>query len=154
MKTIVSTCGEKILVSDRDYPFLSKFSWRVMHPGHKQKAATRIKTAQGWRWKYMHRMITRAPRQKQVDHKKGNGLDNRRSSLRTCSQSQNLRGFRRPKSNKFHSQFRGVTFCKRQNKWLAQIRFHLGYFSDEKLAARAYDKAAKRLYGKFATPNF
>jgi len=47
-----------------------------------------------------------------------------------------------------------VTYCKRQKKYLAQIRFHLGYFKNEVDAAKAYDKAAKRLYKRFATPNF
>lgn len=31
---------------------------------------------------------------------------------------------------------------------------HLGLFTSEKQAAKAYDEMARKLYGEFATPNF
>ena len=57
------------------------------------------------------------------------------------------------------SKFRGVSWCKRQLQWVAYIqgqghKRHLGYFSVEEDAARAYDAKARELFGEFAKTNF
>ena len=53
----------------------------------------------------------------------------------------------------------GVSFNKTANKWTAQIRYngqriHLGYFTNESDATRAYDRKAIELFGVFAKLNF
>lgn len=55
--------------------------------------------------------------------------------------------------------YKGVSFDSRRNKYAAGISFrgtnyHLGYFISPETAAKAYDKAAKRLFGEFAFLNF
>jgi len=55
--------------------------------------------------------------------------------------------------------YKGVSFHKRIKKWQAQIRANgrsvcLGYFSDPKDAAIAYDKAARVYQGNYAYLNF
>ncbi|GAB4815454.1 hypothetical protein N2152v2_002500 [Parachlorella kessleri] len=57
------------------------------------------------------------------------------------------------------SPYNGVSWDKRKHKWFSQIQQHgkrhfLGYFDDEVEAARAYDRAALRLYGASAQLNF
>lgn len=57
------------------------------------------------------------------------------------------------------SKYVGVTWYKSRKKWFAQIvqsgvRYAIGYFVTEELAARAYDDWAKWLYGKNARVNF
>jgi hypothetical protein len=57
------------------------------------------------------------------------------------------------------SRFRGVTWSEKNHVWVAQIhpdgcRRHLGVFDVEEDAARAYDREAKRVWGKRATLNF
>lgn len=57
------------------------------------------------------------------------------------------------------SRFKGVTWHKRWNKWVAQIKhegevMQLGYFDDEVLAAMAYDAKCRELRGVDAECNF
>jgi hypothetical protein len=57
------------------------------------------------------------------------------------------------------SKYRGVAWCKRNNKWTAQItydgkRHHLGSFEDEEEAAKAYDRAARAHKEEQAQLNF
>jgi hypothetical protein len=54
------------------------------------------------------------------------------------------------------SKYRGVSWCKRDNKWRPQIRYdgkkhNLGYFEDEEEAANAYERAAKVHKGEGVT---
>lgn len=56
------------------------------------------------------------------------------------------------------SHYRGVSFCKRDNLYGAEIkkdkkRYYLGYYKNEIEAAKAYDKKAKELYGSDAKLN-
>jgi hypothetical protein len=57
------------------------------------------------------------------------------------------------------SKYKGVSWYSRGKKWVAVVQFnkkrhHLGYFTDEIAAAKAYDKKAKVLHGEFACLNF
>jgi hypothetical protein len=91
-----------------------------------------------------------------VDHINHNGLDNRWSNLRPCSVKENALNKIRYSNNT--SGYKGVHFCKKHQKWSAYIskdkkRSHLGYFESAKEAAKAYDTAAKRLFGEYAALN-
>ncbi|HIJ67829.1 MAG TPA: hypothetical protein HPP51_06040 [Planctomycetes bacterium] len=64
-----------------------------------------------------------------------------------------------PKYKKSKSRYKGIYWHKHRKKWNARIRINgrtipLGYFNDEISAAKAYDSAAKKLHGRFASPNF
>jgi hypothetical protein len=57
------------------------------------------------------------------------------------------------------SRFRGVSWNKRAERWVAQIKKagqhqFLGLFDVEEDAGEAYDKAARRLHGRVAKVNF
>jgi hypothetical protein len=93
-----------------------------------------------------------------VDHINGNGLDNRRANLRLATYTQNNWN-NRQRVERYSSKYRGVSWHKRWGKWSAVIsvkgrKKHLGYYRDEKEAAEAFDRAAKKYRGEFAVLNF
>jgi hypothetical protein len=90
----------------------------------------------------------------EVDHKDGNGLDCRRHNIRPATPSQNQAN-RQPA----RPGLKGVRLHRLRNHWWAVItiagrRTYLGRFPDAEAAARAYDTAARRLFGEFARLNF
>jgi len=90
-----------------------------------------------------------------VDHRNGDGLDNRRQNLRPANDSKNQMNARMRSDNP--SGFKGV--CADRHRWMARIqldgrRTYLGYFATPQEAARAYDAAAVELFGEYARPNF
>jgi hypothetical protein len=106
----------------------------------------------------IHREIMNAPDGLLVDHKNGDGLDNRRSNLRLATHSQNQCNKLKIKT-KVTSQYVGVHFDKRRSQWATSIRNNgktiwLGRFDSEIDAAKAYDQAAKKHHGEFARLNF
>jgi len=103
----------------------------------------------------MHILITGYKIGRRVDHINGNGLDNRRSNLRIATSQQNNRN--RKICNLNTSGFKGVRLDR--NKWRADIRIdgkrkNLGRFVNPEAAAAAYDEAARKYFGEFATLNF
>jgi hypothetical protein len=110
-------------------------------------------------WLSLHRLILKPEKGYQVDHINGYGLDNRRDNLRPCLDFQNQGNrVRRTKKQKT-SQFRGVSYHKNKQKWVAKISIkrkkkYLGAFKLERDAALTYDNAAKKHFGEFARLNF
>jgi hypothetical protein len=90
-----------------------------------------------------------------VDHINHDTLDNRRSNLRLCSLSENVRnsaGARRD----CQSGFRGVYWHKKDRRWMARIGTHaagtwrhLGSFKTFSEAAAARVAATEKIYGEF-----
>ena len=92
-----------------------------------------------------------------VDHKDRNEQNNHLSNLRWCTRKENNQN--KTKHKNATSQYKGVSFDKRSNKWRAQIkhndqRINLGYYTDESEAGRAYDRKASELFKEFAVLNF
>ncbi len=154
-KEIPLTQGKVAIVDAADFERLSQWKWSA----HKMKNTWYA--VRGYRLNgksflvRMHREITNAEAKESVDHIDGDGLNNRRENLRRCSQQQNCAN-RGPSRNNT-SGFKGVSWQK--GKWrvgikIAYRRIYLGSFDDIGEAARAYDDAARRLYGEFARLNF
>jgi hypothetical protein len=92
----------------------------------------------------------------QIDHKNGDGRDNRLVNLRLAAHSQNLCNSRRSQANS--SGFKGKSFDKRRRMWQANITFQhhvtrLGYFNTPEEAHAAYCQAAAEHHGEFARTN-
>lgn len=154
------TRGFVALVDDQDAEKVQGRKWHAHHSDSRVYAGReeRDTVTGAKRFVYMHRVIAGASDSMQVDHKNHETLDNRRENLRLCTTSENQRNQRRVSENR-SSLFKGVHFYKARQKWTASIMvngstIHLGYYTDEIAAAKAYDAAAREHFGEFAYVNF
>lgn len=142
--------GRSALIDRRDWWLVKKFHWYAHSTGYVFAGVMLGKGRQGII--KLHRLISGFP-PFHLDHKNGNGLDNRRRNLRPCTRSENL--CNRGKQRNNTSGFKGIS---RQNrKWRAKIwkdrrQVHLGYFHNKYDAVAAYRNAVKKYHGEFARP--
>lgn len=157
MKRIRLTKGFWATVDDSDYKWLSEFRWCTSETNRTNYAITGITVSKN---KYshtsMHKMIMRPPKGMEVDHIDGDGLNNRRANLRIVTHKQNQRNRKHTNKNNT-SGFKGL--IRNGNLWQARITVDgfgvsLGYYNNPEDAARAYDDAALKYFGEFASLNF
>lgn len=103
----------------------------------------------------VHRLITDAPAELQVDHINGNGLDNRESNLRLATNQENQQNKKHNKNCK--SGIKGVHWYESSQKWRAVIRVNqvdisLGYYYNIEDAIKARELAVNK-YHPFADPS-
>ena len=160
MRTILlhgkKAAGRVALVDDTDYELVSRYRWCAKDARHGlvTYAVANVKINGRHTTIMMHKLITGWPR---TDHHDHDGLNNQRSNLRAATSSQN--GANRRRSRSGSSQFKGVSWVRREAKWHAQIgvngtHVYLGSFTTEHDAARAYDTAARAAFGQYACVNF
>lgn len=142
------TKGQWAIVDLEDLPLLIGHSWffscgyAAGEPGGKRVQ--------------MHRYILKPPVGLYVDHKNGNGIDNRRQNLRLCTLQENQRNRQKQKDNT--SGFKGVSWNTRDKVWraAAKVKKRTVFFAtfDCKFdAATAYNFAVHDLFGEFAVYN-
>lgn len=150
------------IVDIADLEAISGWHWRPIFPegpdGQTYAIACRAIAPGKRQYVYMHRVILGiTDRSTHVDHINHDGLDNRRENIRSGTHQQNH--FNRRGNRDSSSRFKGVFFCSSQRKWTAAIkkdgqRTYLGRFANEEDAARAYDEAAREMFGEHAYLNF
>jgi hypothetical protein len=111
----------------------------------------KLLTARIFQATYLHRFLMDAKKGEEVDHRNGNLLINIVSNLRICSHEENGR-------NKHKNTWTGVYWHKRDCVWTSGIRvkdhlIYLGTFTEAKDAAKAYNDAAIKYFGEFASLN-
>lgn len=157
MKKIPLSQGKFALVDDDDYDFIMQWKWcfntgyavRSQHicmVGKKDKSKMIL----------MHRVVNKTPKGMETDHIDLDRLNNQKKNLRNATRRQNTRNIK--KFINGTSKFKGVCWKKREKKWQVRIRtgkkrVHLGLFTSESDAARAYNVAALKFHGEFAHLN-
>ncbi len=141
--------GHAALVDEEDYERTMYFNWCSFESRGRRYAQSDSVS--------MHSFILGC-KIEEIDHKNGNGLDNRKQNLRHCTKTQNMRNVRKTRSAT-SSKYKGVSFTKSISKWCAEItadwkRYNLGYYLIEEDAARVYDAKARELFGEFTNLNF
>lgn len=158
------TKGQSAIVDCEDGD-LAQFKWCAMrlpsyHDNQSFMACRNVVEPSGKRkLQLMHRLILSRilerdlTSKEEVDHVDGNPLNNRRSNLRLANRVQNAAN--QPKRRNNSSGFKGVSYHRKANKWVARIQIYgkdkyLGLFATAELAHDAYCKAAKEAFGEFA----
>lgn len=134
-------------IVDKELAWIDKYQWLKLNIGYANSSVHG----------YLHHKILPKKEGFFVDHINRNKMDNRRSNLRYVTHKQSAANTKTPKGSK--SPYKGVIWSSQKDKWVSQVsscgkRYHLGTFSDQEEAARAYDKRAKELWGEYAYLNF
>lgn len=142
--------GKIALIDDCDSKF-AKFKWYVTRQGY----VIRYHNYHG-RTRLHNELLGISSRITLIDHINRNKLDNRRENLRICNKAQNT--INSPANKNNTSGYKGVTFCKKNGKWKAQLKvnyknLNLGYRLTKIEAAKLYNEKAKEYFGEFAYMN-
>jgi HNH endonuclease len=135
-----------------DAPLVESHRWYEVRCATSVYARTTIRSGKAGSKMTMHRLLAGDPVDLLVDHKDGDGLNNRRGNLRIATPSQNRANEIRLRGGT--STYKGVTWIPDQGVYVANMRRYLGRFPDEVSAALAYDDAARATFGAFARTNF
>ncbi len=159
MKKIPLTQGKVAVVDDEDYDWLIEWKWSYADYPNCGAFRNQLKGESEDISLKMHRAIWERhngpiPEDLLINFIDGNGLNNKKQNLRLATWSQSQWN-QKPRTG-CTSQYKGVAW--QDTKWRSKIKLngkqiHLGYFDDEKEAARTYNKAALTYFGEFAQLN-
>lgn len=158
----ISIDGHTVILDHENRWILDVFPGWYVHSANGQSPYIRVEREIPNPFEYLrqkvmlHRLVfgTKGRESFEIDHINRNKMDNRRRNLRLATPRQNCAN-RKSKTNK--TGFRGVG--GKEGKFHVRIgnqkyRKHVGVFNTAEEAARAYDAAAREIYGDFAILNF
>lgn len=158
-KKVPLSRGYEAVVDADDYERVMMRKWHASGQPHNLSVVTNHKIGERKTSIQLGRFILGV-----TDHKilitflNNNPLDCRRSNMHVGEKGIVMR-HRGKWKVPCSSQYKGVSWFKAGRKWRADIlingkKKHLGWFTDEKQAAIAYDKAAYEAHGDLAFQNF
>ncbi len=145
-KEIQLTQGKVAIVDDEDFEYLNQWKWYANNNNGKFYVRKRFLLSNGKVSKVlMHRFIMKPNKDMVIDHLDGNPLNNQKTNLRICTQSENNKNRNCNINNR--SGFKGVYWFERAKKWRTHIRnnkkiIYLGCYINIIDAANAYNAAA------------
>lgn len=152
------TRGYTTIIDASDVPLVAGCNWyawvakRLDGSVRAVYAVRAVPMGRSQRLIHMHRVIMGDPEFLDVDHRDGDGLNNRRRNLRAATKAQNSqnRGIKATSGNAF----KGISLDRQIGKWRARIWVNgknrgLGFFRCPTAAALAYAKASRELHGEF-----
>jgi len=144
------TRGKSTLIDKKDLQLITGHNWRTQSCGGRWYAAGSV----GKEVVLLHRFITNAPSDMEVDHIDGNGLNNTRANIRICTHAQNMANRKLSKNSR--TGFNGVSVFGKRYRAFIEVRgekIYLGSFGNKIFAAKAYNRAAYKYFGQYATLN-
>lgn len=148
-KKISLNNGQFAIVDDEDFDLVNQYVWQAHKAGGKNPLVYAVSKLR------MHRLVIQCPKGLIVDHINGDPLDNRKSNLRICTNSENQQN---TQSRGGTSKYKGVSFSKKKKRWRASFMwqgqvFYCGSFATEEEAARCIDKKRREVCGEYAIAN-
>lgn len=152
MGVIKLTQGKTAVVDDTDFELVNQYKWHYNSHGYAYRYAGGGR--EHTKRQSMHELVY-GRIDDLIDHKDGDGLNNRRSNLRPADKSLNAANSKIRSDNT--SGYRGV-YVNKQGTYYVQIQvrgkvFNIGTFKFIKEAARAYNRAALEHFGNYARLN-
>lgn len=149
---VLTDKGNHFFIDKEDKEKVDMYYWEFNSQGH---VVHRLHPS--GKFLLLHRIIMGAKDGEIVDHKTHPDypnpiVDNRKSNLRITTPLNNSRNKCKTKANT--SGVTGVSWCKRSQKWCAQIgvnrkTIHLGYFDNLEDAAQARKEAEEKYFKEF-----
>jgi hypothetical protein len=142
-------------VDDEDYQRIKDIAWYIDKSKRQFYLKAKIRVNGKLKGISMHRYIMNFPK-KGIDHKDGNGLNNKKNNLRICTNKQNSRNSQMPTRNT--TGFKGVRFAKKEQKYHARVvvngnMISGGLYTNILRAAKKYNEMALQYFGEFAKLN-
>lgn len=149
LKIISEKYGEfNFLIDDEDVEKCMLYQWGIHLAGRKQRKQYYYAVTQQTNPKEMlHRYVMSCPIDMVVDHRDGDTLNTRKYNLRVFSHQQNC--INRKINYNNTSGVKGVTWSKKDNKWMAYIHIdnkfkNLGYYDNIEEAGKVRKMAEQQ----------